>query len=83
MHCPELPGGDGGGFHVAKGKRGAIWNPATSPPGTCGAERSRVAGIRLGLHALSKPNGHTGTSAGKMPLSEGDGGDIGPGVQIC
>ena len=31
----QLPGGDGGGFHVAKGKRGASWNPATSRPGTC------------------------------------------------
>jgi len=27
------PGGDGGGFHVAKGKTGASWKPATSRPG--------------------------------------------------
>ena len=26
------PGGDGGGFHVAKGGMGAIWKPATSRP---------------------------------------------------
>jgi hypothetical protein len=29
----EVPGGDGGGFHVAKGKQGASWKPATSRPG--------------------------------------------------
>jgi len=27
------PGGEGGGFHVAKGKQGASWKPATSRPG--------------------------------------------------
>jgi len=32
--CLGIPGGDGGGFHVAKGKQGASWNPATSRPGT-------------------------------------------------
>ena len=26
-------GGDGGGFHVANGKQGASWKPATSRPG--------------------------------------------------
>jgi hypothetical protein len=33
--CLQISGGDGGGFHVAKGKQGASWNPATSRPGTC------------------------------------------------
>jgi hypothetical protein len=33
--CLQLPGGDGGGFHVAKGKQGASWKPATSRQGTC------------------------------------------------
>ena len=33
--CLQIPGGDGGGFHVARGGHGASWNPATSRPGTC------------------------------------------------
>jgi len=27
------PGGEGGGFHVAKGGQGASWKPAASRPG--------------------------------------------------
>jgi len=39
--CLQLPGGDGGRFHVAKGEQGASWNQATSRPGTCRGGLSR------------------------------------------
>ena len=54
--CLQLPGGDGGGFHVAKGKQGARWNPATSRPGTCrgglSAEGSAKEEAFAGWHSL-------------------------------
>ena len=64
--CLQSAGGDGGGFHVAKGEQGASWNPATSRPGTCrgGLSRRRlgeggsvrVLAFGLALGSLSKPD---------------------------
>jgi hypothetical protein len=47
LFCLQLPGGDGGGFHVAMGKQGAIWNPATSRPGTFWGRSVRVLAFGL------------------------------------
>ena len=67
--CLQLPDGDGGGFHVARGKQGTSWNPATSRPGTC------RGGAFACWHsawpsAFSKPDDDTGTSRGEMPFSD-------------
>ena len=59
------PGGDGGGFHVAKGGRAQAGIQRLHDQALVGAERSRV-GIRLGLPALSKPDANTGTSRGEI-----------------
>ena len=59
--CLQLPGGDGGGFHVAWGDRAQAGIQRLHDQALVGAERSRV-GSRLGLHALSKPDDDMGTS---------------------
>ena len=55
-----LPGGDGGGFHVAKGNRAQAGIQQLHDQALVGAARSRV-GIWLGLGDFSKPDDHTGT----------------------
>ena len=64
--CLQIPGGDGGGFHVAKGNGAQAGIQRLHDQALVGAERSRV-GIRLGLPALSKPDDDTGTLRGEIP----------------
>jgi hypothetical protein len=62
--CLQPPGGDGGGFHVAKGDRAQAGMQRLHHKALVGAERSRV-GIWLGLHVLRKPDDDTGTRSGE------------------
>ena len=63
--CLQLPGGDGGGFRVAKGNRAQTGIQRLHDEALVGAERSRVGippspGLRrtgrLGLYALCEPD---------------------------
>jgi len=63
--CLQLPGGDGGGFHVAKGKQGASWNPATSRPGTCRGEAFAWLAFGLGFLFSASRMTTTGTRSGE------------------
>jgi hypothetical protein len=67
--CLQLPGGDGGGSHVAKGKQGASWNPATSRPGTCRGGLCRRSGAKEEAFACWHSAVAQGAMAGQVGLA--------------
>ena len=80
--CLELPGGDGGGFHVAGADRAQSGIQRLHDQALVGAERSRV-GIRLGFPAFSKPDDDTGTSRRENAFIRGGWRRHCPGGQNC
>jgi len=76
--CLQLLGGDGGGFHVAKGKRRKLESSDFTTRHLSGrsvrvlAFRRRAkrygATSRLGLRDLSKPDDGTGTRSGESVM---------------